>query len=75
MMEVIIKKIDDLIEFNDCPLPLDVIPNRMGINLSSVDAIGWQKQSDGQLANLTIYFKPSLIGIACKLKKKDLING
>jgi hypothetical protein len=43
----------------ECPLPLMVIPNNMGINLCSVDAIGWQKQEDGQLTSLTIYFLPN----------------
>lgn len=42
------------------PIPLEVIPNNMGINLNSVDCIGWQKTKDGQLVNLTIYFKPAL---------------
>jgi len=41
-----------------CPLPLEVIPNNMGINLNSVDSISWQKQDDGQLVNLTINFLP-----------------
>lgn len=42
----------------ECPIPLDVIPNNLGINLCSVDAIGWQKQDDGQLTSVTIYFIP-----------------
>jgi len=41
-----------------CPLPLEVIPNNIGINLNSVDSISWQKQDDGQLVNLTINFLP-----------------
>ena len=58
-METTFKKVSELIENNEnCPLPLEVIPNKMGINLCSVDAISWQKQSDGQLTNLTIYFLP-----------------
>lgn len=68
-METVLRKIDELIKCNDSPLPLEIIPNYMGINLSSVDAISWQRQGDGQLANLTIHFNPSMIGIACKLKK------
>lgn len=47
-MKTIFKTIDELIKSKDCPLPLEVIPNNMGINLSSVDAISWQKQEDGQ---------------------------
>ena len=55
------KKVEDLIkEDNDCPLPLEVIPNNMGINLCSVDAISWQKLPDGQLTALTIHFIPDL---------------
>ena len=59
-METTFKKVSELIDKKeDCPLPLEVIPNNMGINLCSVDAISWQKQSDGQLVNLTIHFIPS----------------
>lgn len=45
-----------------CPLPIGVIPNYMGINLCSVDGIGWQMQSDTQLVSLTIYFIPAKDG-------------
>jgi len=59
-METTFKTINELIENDkECPLPLEVIPNKMGINLCSVDAISWQKQDDGQLTNLTIHFIPS----------------
>ena len=58
-MKTTFKKISELIENKqDCPLPLEVIPNQMGINLCSVEAISWQKQEDGQLINLTIHFLP-----------------
>ena len=59
-MKTTFKTIDELLE-NDgyCPLPLAAIPNNMGINLCSVQAISWQKQEDGQLTNLTIHFIPS----------------
>ena len=66
-MKTYFKKIEDLIDNDEnlfmdnnekCPLPLSVIPNCMGINLCSVDAISWQKQDDGQLTNLTIHFIP-----------------
>lgn len=58
-METIFKKISELIENEDqCPIPLEIIPNQMGINLCSVDGISWQKQKDGQLVNLTIHFIP-----------------
>jgi hypothetical protein len=50
-------KISDIIEGKvESPLPIDVIPNNMGINICSVDAISWQKQDDGQLVNLSIHF-------------------
>lgn len=43
----------------ESPLPLEVIPNNMGINLCSVDALSWQRQDDGQLVNLNIHFLPA----------------
>lgn len=58
-MKTVTKPISELIETNESPLPLDVIPNNMGINLCSVDSITWTKQADGQLANLTINFIPA----------------
>lgn len=58
-MKTYFATVKDLIENEEtCPLPLEVIPNSMGINLCSVDAISWQRQDDGQLANLTIHFSP-----------------
>ena len=44
---------------NQCPLDLAVIPNFMGINLVSVSGVAWQRQGDGQLTSLTIYFIPA----------------
>jgi hypothetical protein len=59
-MKTYFKKVEDLIlDDKESPLPLSVIPNYMGINLCSVDAISWQKQDDGQLTNLTIHFIPA----------------
>lgn len=59
-METTFKKINELTDDKEhCPFPLEVIPNQMGINLCSVEAISWQKQDDGQLLNLTIYFLPA----------------
>ena len=59
-MKTYFEKVENLINNTEkCPLPLEVIPNNMGINLVSVDAISWQKQDDGQLTQLTIYFIPS----------------
>ncbi len=43
----------------DCPIPLSIIPNYMGINLCSVAGIEWIKQvEDGQLTQVRIYFNP-----------------
>jgi len=51
--------VSDILEGKaESPLPLTVIPNNMGINLCSVDALSWQKQKDGQLVNVTIHFFP-----------------
>ena len=41
------------------PIPLEIFPNNMGINLCSIDYITWQRQSNGQLVNLQIYFIPN----------------
>jgi hypothetical protein len=57
-MTTITKTIEQLINGSDCPLPISVIPNQMGINLNSVESITWTKQNDGQLVDLTINFKP-----------------
>lgn len=43
----------------ESPLPLDVIPNQMGINLCSVDSLEWTRQEDGQLVDLKINFIPA----------------
>jgi len=59
-METTFKKVSDIIENDEyCPIPLEVIPNNMGINLCSVEAVSWQKQEDGQLINVSIYFNPA----------------
>lgn len=58
-MKTITRTVSDLIKTKeDSPLPLSVIPNNMGINLCSVEAISWTKQDDGQLVSLTIHFIP-----------------
>lgn len=52
-------KVSDIVEGRtESPIPLEVIPNNMGINLCAVDAISWQQQDDGQLVNLSIHFLP-----------------
>lgn len=50
--------VEDVINGKHCPLPLEVIPNNMGINLVSVDSISWTEQEDGQLVTLQINFIP-----------------
>lgn len=58
-METVFAPVKDIIDGKyDCPLTLSVIPNHMGINLCSVEAVSWTRQSDGQLVNLTIHFLP-----------------
>lgn len=42
----------------ESPLPLEVIPNHMGINLCSVEGISHTRQADAQLVSLTIHFIP-----------------
>jgi len=54
------KTVSELIQTGeDPPLPLSVIPNYMGINLCSVDAVTWTRQDDNQLVSLIIHFKPA----------------
>jgi hypothetical protein len=53
------KTVEEIVNDLDCPFPLSVIPNNMGINLSSVHSVTWTKQDDGQLVYLTINFKPN----------------
>lgn len=43
----------------ECPLPVSVIPNHMGINLCAVKHVTWDEQEDGQILSLTIQFLPS----------------
>ncbi|MCX2533652.1 hypothetical protein OQ486_09200 [Plesiomonas shigelloides] len=54
-----IETVDNIINGARCPLPLEVIPNHMGINLCNVDSIEWVEQNDGQLVELKINFTPS----------------
>ena len=57
-METVTKTIEEINNGAECPLPISVIPNEMGINLVSVNSISWTKQEDGQLVSLTINFLP-----------------
>jgi len=58
-MKKITKTVKELIESKESPLPLNVIPNHMEINLCSVESLSWTEQEDGQLMNLTINFNPN----------------
>ncbi len=48
----------EIIDGADCPFPLELIPNHMGINLSAVAGVESVRQEDGQLISVTIKFKP-----------------
>ena len=52
------KTIKEIIDGAYCPIPIEAIPNTMGINLCSVESVEWTKQEDGQLVNLSINFSP-----------------
>lgn len=57
-------KIDDIISGKEkSPLPLEVIPNYMGINLCSVDSIEFTRRDDGQLVDFRINFNPEISGV------------
>ena len=50
--------IQEVINGANCPLPLETIPNQMGINLCAVDGITFTEQEDKQLVSMTIHFVP-----------------
>ena len=54
------KTVEEIIDGAKCPLPLQVIPNYMGINLVSVESVSWSELGDGQIIELTIEFIPTL---------------
>lgn len=58
-MTAVTKTVEELLKEGGSPLPLEVIPNHMGINLCSVKSLSWNKQDDGQLTDLTIHFIPA----------------
>jgi hypothetical protein len=58
-MTHVTKTVEEIIGGSESPLPLEVIPNHMGINLCSVKDLSWTRQDDGQLVDLTIHFQPS----------------
>lgn len=54
-------KVQDVVSGKEkSPLPLEVIPNYMGINLCSVESIEWCEFDDGQIDKLTINFIPEV---------------
>lgn len=53
------RTIEELIEDDDSPLPIEAIPNKMGINLCSVRAVEWTETPGGQVIDFTIRFTPS----------------
>jgi len=56
-------KVQDVVDGKaKSPLPLEVIPNSMGINLCSVESIEWDEFDDGQIDKLTINFIPEVKG-------------
>jgi len=59
-MKTELRTMDEIIERRlEVPLDVAVIPNHMGINLCSVEAMSWTRRDDGQLVSLTIHFIPS----------------
>lgn len=59
-MTTVFKTTKELIESGDSPLPLEVISDKMGINLSAVEGISWTRMFDGQLVNVTIHLLPEM---------------
>lgn len=57
-MKTVTKDINAIIDGEYCPLPIGIIPDRMGINLCGVDSVTWTQQDDNQLVSLTIHFSP-----------------
>ena len=58
------RTIDDIIKNEDKgpkpPLDIGDFPNHMGINLCSVEWMAWSRLEDGQLTQMTVYFKPDI---------------
>jgi len=61
-MKHLSKTVEEINNGAKCPLPLEVIPNYMGINLVSVKSIEWDEFDDGQIDKLTINFVPEIKG-------------
>lgn len=59
-MQTTLAPIKDIIDGKiKSPIDVAVIPNHMGINLSSVEALSWTRQDDGQLVSMTVHFIPA----------------
>ncbi len=59
-MKTVTVTVQELLDNRElAPIPLEVFPNHMGINLCSVEALTWTRQDDGQLVSLTVHFIPS----------------
>ncbi len=59
-MKQVTETIDDIVKLGKyCPLPVEIIPNTMGINLCSVESVSWTERDDGQLTDLSIKFNPA----------------
>ena len=57
-MKTVTVTVDDIIAGKvKSPLPLEIIPNYMGINLASVESLTWTKEGN-QMVNLAINFIP-----------------
>jgi hypothetical protein len=59
------RTITDIIDNEDGPKPpidISFFPNYMGINLCSVESMAWSRLEDGQLMQMTVYFKPDITG-------------
>jgi len=41
-----------------CPLPINLIPEHFGVELSRVNTVEWEKQIDGQIISFKINFIP-----------------
>ena len=68
-------KITDVVDGKaESPLPLEVIPNYMGINLCSVDSIEWIEHEDTQIEKLTINFIPNMENKPKQTAMQELID-
>lgn len=53
------RTIRQIVNGAQCPFPINIIPDKMGINLNSVASVTWSTQEDGQLVTILIQFKPN----------------